>query len=368
MVIYMTINEKIKELRKKSNLTQESLAAALNIAYQSVSKWENGTASPDISHLVPLANIFGVTLDELFDRGKDTEERDLSEYLAREHRLSHDGLIEERLALWQEAAAKYPNNHTCLKYLANALWKVRHLSSIPYEVRTEYLGKAIAINERLVKEADELSVRFGALQILVFSLSDPAFPFADEEKAVEYANLAPSFYCSREMFLKRAYFTEENRDKARCMLHQSTLMFLDCASQNIRTQEWKTPEERIEAYETVVKLWNTLIPDGNFLFYHCRLAETHTTLANNYAILGDRENVLKNLTAAMYHAKSYENQASGEVQYTVPWLSSAYADSTRTTKSAPITQIEQMQNALANTWYDFLRDDPDFIAISESLT
>ena len=76
----MTIGEKIRELRKGANLTQEALAAALNISYQSVSKWEAGAASPDISHLVPLANIFGVTLDELFDRGKDTEERDLSEY------------------------------------------------------------------------------------------------------------------------------------------------------------------------------------------------------------------------------------------------------------------------------------------------
>ena len=37
----MTIGEKIKELRRQKNLTQEALAAALNIAYQSVSKWEN---------------------------------------------------------------------------------------------------------------------------------------------------------------------------------------------------------------------------------------------------------------------------------------------------------------------------------------
>lgn len=364
----MTIGEKIKELRKGAGLTQEALAAALSISYQSVSKWEAGAASPDISHLVPLANIFGVTLDELFDRGKDTEERDLSEYLAREHQLSHDGLIEERLALWQGAAAKYPNNHTCLKYYANALWKVRYLDSIPLETRIEYLGKSIAINERLVKEAKELSVRFGALQILVFSLSDPNFPFADEKKAVEYANMAPSFYCSREKFLERAYFTEENRDKARGMLHQSTLMFLDCVSQNIRTQSWATPEERIAAYETVVKLWNTMIPDGNFLFYHCRLAETHTSLANNYAMLGDRENALQNLTAALHHANAYENQTPGEVRYTVPWLSSAYADCAKTSKSAPITQTEQLKNALSNRWYDFLRDDPDFIAAANAMT
>ena len=40
----MTIGEKIRELRKKANLTQEVLAASLNIAYQSVSKWESGVS------------------------------------------------------------------------------------------------------------------------------------------------------------------------------------------------------------------------------------------------------------------------------------------------------------------------------------
>ena len=58
----------------------------------------------------------------------------------------------------------------------------------------------------------------------------------------------------------------------------------------------------------------------------------------------------------------------GEVYYTVPWLSHAYADCAKSSKSAPITQTEQLKNALSNRWYDFLRDDPDFIAIADSLT
>ena len=40
----MTIGEKIRELRKGANLTQEALAAALNISYQSISKWEAGVS------------------------------------------------------------------------------------------------------------------------------------------------------------------------------------------------------------------------------------------------------------------------------------------------------------------------------------
>ena len=80
--------KKSKNCAEKNNLTQEALANALNIAYQSVSKWENNTASPDIAYLVPLANIFGVTLDELFDRSADAEARDLAAYLEKEHLLS----------------------------------------------------------------------------------------------------------------------------------------------------------------------------------------------------------------------------------------------------------------------------------------
>ena len=38
----LKIGEKIKSLRKEQNITQEKLAAYLNISYQAISKWENG--------------------------------------------------------------------------------------------------------------------------------------------------------------------------------------------------------------------------------------------------------------------------------------------------------------------------------------
>ena len=44
----MDIGLKIRELRKKRGITQERLAEYLNISSQAVSKWENGTALPDI--------------------------------------------------------------------------------------------------------------------------------------------------------------------------------------------------------------------------------------------------------------------------------------------------------------------------------
>lgn len=61
-----TIGDKIKEYRKKAGLTQEQLAARLNVTFQTVSKWETNTSSPDLSMIIPLTRLFGVSADELF--------------------------------------------------------------------------------------------------------------------------------------------------------------------------------------------------------------------------------------------------------------------------------------------------------------
>lgn len=63
----MEIGNKIKQLRYKSDLTQEQLASKLGISAQSISKWETSVTMPDISLLPALAGEFGVTIDELFD-------------------------------------------------------------------------------------------------------------------------------------------------------------------------------------------------------------------------------------------------------------------------------------------------------------
>ena len=63
----MKINEKIRQMRKNSGLTQEQLAGRLGVSAQSISKWENEVSMPDITLLPLIAEIFGITIDELFD-------------------------------------------------------------------------------------------------------------------------------------------------------------------------------------------------------------------------------------------------------------------------------------------------------------
>lgn len=61
----MSLGENIYRLRSRNNLSQGDLADLLNISRQSVSRWETGSAVPELDKLVKLSQVFGVTLDEL---------------------------------------------------------------------------------------------------------------------------------------------------------------------------------------------------------------------------------------------------------------------------------------------------------------
>ena len=61
----MTLGEKLKTLRASRGLSQEQLAAELNVSRQAVSKWECGDAAPDLDKLRAICAYFGVTTDHL---------------------------------------------------------------------------------------------------------------------------------------------------------------------------------------------------------------------------------------------------------------------------------------------------------------
>ncbi len=61
----MLLHEKIAWIRKSKGLTQEEFAEKLNVSRQAVSKWENQTAVPELSLLIAIADLGGMTLDQL---------------------------------------------------------------------------------------------------------------------------------------------------------------------------------------------------------------------------------------------------------------------------------------------------------------
>lgn len=70
------LGEKIRKLRKENKISQEALAEKLGVSRQSISLWENDQTIPSMENIVAIANIFGVSTDELL---KDNDEKEVEE-------------------------------------------------------------------------------------------------------------------------------------------------------------------------------------------------------------------------------------------------------------------------------------------------
>ena len=109
-----TMGQIIRRLRKQSGFTQDELAEQLGVTFQAVSKWENDAGMPDISQVVPLAAVFGVSTDELFGfSGTDREEEAGKVIEKAVSLISHPAskeMIRESYEVLRAGLEQYPNS------------------------------------------------------------------------------------------------------------------------------------------------------------------------------------------------------------------------------------------------------------------
>ncbi|MBP5780172.1 MAG: helix-turn-helix domain-containing protein [Clostridia bacterium] len=135
----MELGKKIKQLRFKAGLTQEQLAEKIGIGAQSVSKWENEVAMPDITTLPILAEIFGVTIDDLFDLTVEQRLNRIENRMDAEEELPQDVFWEyEEFLKRQMASEQYKERATEL--IAYLYW---HRMNAEAQKAARYAKEAI---------------------------------------------------------------------------------------------------------------------------------------------------------------------------------------------------------------------------------
>ncbi len=108
------LGSKIKELRTAENLTQEKLAEELNVSFQSISRWENGISTPDISLIPTIARFFGVSTDYLFGLHDEEAETEKIELETAYWDYRKDGNLDEAYEVMQKARKLFPRDlHFC---------------------------------------------------------------------------------------------------------------------------------------------------------------------------------------------------------------------------------------------------------------
>ena len=150
------LGQKIKELRKAKNISQETLANFLGVSFQSVSKWETDTTLPDVALIPAIASFFGVSTDELFDFNLYDIEQKVME-ICHKSWACRDKEPEKAEAILREGLKKYPGNDIILNNL---------LCVIPYPERA---NEVIDLCKALIDGTKYDDVKYDACRIMALA-------------------------------------------------------------------------------------------------------------------------------------------------------------------------------------------------------
>ena len=355
------IGEKIKKLRKEHDVTQEKLADYLGISYQAVSKWENGAALPDITLVVPLANFFGVSADELFSLNKQVNDEKIKEYEEKCLKLFNLGDMPACIGLMREALAECPGNFTFMKQLAHALhWK--DYSPQTDSDKAETFKEIIQLCERILEDCTDNNIRNGTMQTLCETYRDAG----QIEKAIKTAKEMPHFSASSDWLLSDLF-----EGDARICHKQANILFciwfaaieltkLADLSDNFGC------DEKIMHWEAALKLYETIFYDGNALYYHIWIHSVCFYLAFLY-MQKETGKAVEYLLAAEKHAVANDAITEEPVNYTSIFVNKISHSTANTLKSSTETLCDQFLKRLDEKQFEPLHENPEFIALKQRL-
>ncbi len=136
------LGENLRTYRLQKGLTQEQVADVFSVSPQAISRWENGSAYPDVTLLPGIAMYFDVSLDTLLGMDKLRDADALNEIHCRVHTLVSVQRYAEAVTLIKDSLKRYPNNSGLLIELCEVF------------SQTDNTHEAIAVSERALKLSD----------------------------------------------------------------------------------------------------------------------------------------------------------------------------------------------------------------------
>ena len=290
------IGEKIKNLRKKSNVTQEKFAEYLGITFQAVSRWESGVCYPDLELLPAIANYFNVTADELLGVDIMNKQEKIEKIQEQLRENFSKGLIDNNIEILRNAVNEFPNDYDLLGNLAFYLGK-----------RDDTIKEAISINERILADCTDDQIRYGVMQKLAYDYHS----IGEKEKAIKVANMLPSTPLTSNMLLDSIYDGEQKINLLKSNIERfSDYMTMDITSlAQTKYNDINEPDnlhKRIALHKKAINLYELIYEDGDFGFYNTRMTDLYLGVALNYIYLKDYDNLLDCIEKAADYAIAFD--------------------------------------------------------------
>ena len=351
---------KIKSLRKSFDLTQEEFAERLGMSSQAVSKWETGTAMPDISMFPILANFFGVTTDELL--GVDISRR--------QERV--DALIEqgnllrnsERAALvehYRNAVAEFPGEDELWFQLARSLNWAKGIA----RTREEDLAESIRIYKSILERTKDSELITRVHAQLVYNYRD----LHDYSNALTWAEKLPPLTLNRQLIiskctlLKGSEMAAHNQECLHTYISELVDIMMMCGNVWHTDPDSSVPiDESIAVTDTVISLLDLLYGE-NKLDMHLKTYQCQRVAAALYLQKGDSEGALDRLEKALLEVEKHESYNDGACYDSILMK----GKEARSRGRLPHTLWADMLKYMSREHYDSIREDPRFMAILDTL-
>jgi len=342
----LNLGNNIRELRRRNKITQETVADALGVTSQAVSRWEAGGSYPDMNLIPSIANFFGVTIDELFGYHNERESRinalvsQLQEMKQRNN--GADTNLDEAIALARNALVEFPGNERLMVCLASVLYTAgysrygeHHLTDSEgydiYDTRRhrEYAewGEAVTLYEKALLTLEDGEFR----RVAVGELLQLYVNMGLYEKSRALAEKAPGIYSTKE-YMRICACDGKERVQAYGqailgMLHASAVLMVQdvlAAKQNM------TVSEKINGIQCAIRLFDAVCTDGNYGEHNRLIARMYTQLSLYLWLDGKHDEAFEALDRSLGHFRQFEELcAREEPSYTAPLLRQVKVDFSR---------------------------------------
>lgn len=243
----LPIAEIIRNKRREKNVTQDELAQALGVTFQSVSRWETGVAYPDIELLPSIALFFGITTDELL--GANEEAR----------RAEWERKVEEAcVAFWDvkspkerfDIATKAYKELNYTFFAVRACLLIVEANVLPREEGLPLLRELV---EEIFNKPGELHSKLTVIK--------PIYKYEDEDRLEEWNKYIADPHAIRKLLAQRyAYHNDVERTNRQRQINlwYSLSYSFDCDFGKRHAEWYNDPLASIEGQNTILSIIDTL--------------------------------------------------------------------------------------------------------------
>ena len=327
-----SIGKTIKELRKSRGLTQEELADKIGVTAQAISKWENESGMPDLSQIVPLAHVFGVSTDTILGTGDIKRNEDISEIMRRaQSKLTFPLTIEcltDKYNVLLEGLEVYPNNFTLILQCMEVEISLAYPGNPIYdEKNAKALYESCQGHANTIFSYDDNVNRILRARMIMLMLHCANGKFEEARRQAEKFPSRADFNIHK-MYSIHAHWQKDYKTEITSwqfyimnLLHALLYGAVSLGKAYDLTEE---PEKAMDVYERLIKMLDVIFEgETKMPFHHVEGGDLYVLLAEKAMEFGNAELALDSLEKAIYYdIKEKEELIASGFKIESPFLSS----------------------------------------------